>query len=198
MWLATHTQQQNPHKILTLLLQHGSVSKIGQKLRDRVSQSKHHYFPASLQSQKPPELPQDSRYFSQEKTHSISSSKSLKTSCMNYHTTIPEILNTLIFSLVLVPTKTHATTLDLFLTFLAQRKSSHQDFSHLVFLIKFCFYLFATPKIQNQTTFFFSPLLFVLVTQLPLLSHHCPLPSFPSYFISLPPPNPLANLLPEI
>ncbi len=33
MWLAVHTQQQNPHRILTLLLQHSSVSKIGQKFR---------------------------------------------------------------------------------------------------------------------------------------------------------------------
>jgi hypothetical protein len=38
---------------------------------------------------------------------------------MNCHTTTPKILNSLILSLVLVPTKTHATILDLFLTFLA-------------------------------------------------------------------------------
>jgi hypothetical protein len=33
MWLAAHTQQQNPHIILTLLLQHGSILEIGQKFR---------------------------------------------------------------------------------------------------------------------------------------------------------------------
>jgi hypothetical protein len=33
MWLIVHTQQHNPHIILTLLLQHGSISKIGQKFR---------------------------------------------------------------------------------------------------------------------------------------------------------------------
>ncbi len=71
--------------------------------------------------------------------------------------TTPEILDMFILSFVLVLTKTHATTLDLFLTFLAQRKSSCQDSSHLVFLIKFNFYLFTTPQNQNQTTFFFSP-----------------------------------------
>jgi hypothetical protein len=129
MWLVAHTQQQNPHKILTLLLQHGSVSKIGQKFRAELANPKHHYFPASPQSQKPPELPQNNRYSSQEKTHSIPRSKSPETSCMSCHTTIPEILDTLIFSFVLVPIKTHATTLDLFLTFLTQRKSFHQDFS---------------------------------------------------------------------
>ncbi len=155
MWLAVHTQQQNPHRILTLLLQHGSVLEIGQKFRDRINQSKHHYFPTSPQSQKPLKLPQDNMQSSQDKTHSISNSKSLETSCMSYHTTTPKILNTLILSLVLVPTKTHAITLDLFLTFLAQRKSSCQDSSHSVFLIKFQFYLFTTPQNQNQTTRFF-------------------------------------------
>jgi hypothetical protein len=94
-------------------------------------------------------------YFFQDKTHSIPSSKSLETSCMNCHITIPEILNMFILSLVLVPIETHVTTLDLFLTFLAQWKFFSQDFSHSVFLIKFCFYLFTTPKNQNQTTFFF-------------------------------------------
>jgi hypothetical protein len=76
---------------------------------------------------------------------------------MSYHTTTPKILDTLILSLVLVPTKTNATTLDLFLTFLTQWKFSCQDFSHSVFLIKFCFYLFTTPQNQNQTTFFSPP-----------------------------------------
>jgi hypothetical protein len=47
MWLIAHTQQQNPHRILILLFQHGLVLEIGQKFRDRVSQSKHHYFQAS-------------------------------------------------------------------------------------------------------------------------------------------------------
>jgi hypothetical protein len=89
---------------LALLFQHGSISEIGQKFRDRVSQSKHHYFPASPQSQKPPELPQDNRYSSQNKTHSIPSSKSLETSCMSCHTTTPEIPDMFILSLVLVPT----------------------------------------------------------------------------------------------
>jgi hypothetical protein len=94
---------------------------------------------------------------------------------MNYHTTIPKILDTFILSLMLVPTKTHATTLDLFLTFLAQHKSSHQNSFHSVFLIKFCFYLFTTP--QNQTTLF-SPSLKSSHLAF-LLSHHSPLLSFP-------------------
>jgi len=104
---------------LALLFQHGSISEIGQKLRDRVSESKHHYFPASPQSQKSPELPQDNRYSSHNKTHSIPSSKSLETSCMSCHTTTPEILDMFILCLVLVLTSTHATTLNLFLTFSA-------------------------------------------------------------------------------
>ncbi len=182
MWLVAHTQQQNPHKILTQLLQHGSVSKIGQKFKNRVNQSKHHYFLTSLQSQKPLGLPQKSRYFSQDKTHSIPNSKSPETSCMSCHTTTPKILNTLIFSLVLVPIKTHATTLDLFLTFLAQRKSSHKDFSHSIFLIEFYFYLFTTP--QNQTTLF-SPT-YKSNHLASLLSHHSPLPSLPPHLIPLP------------
>ncbi len=76
-----------------------------------------------------------------------------------------------ILSLVLLLTKTHATTLDLFLTFLAQQKSSCQDSSHLVFLIKFNFYIFTTPQNQNQTTFFlvFPPCVDHLVS---FLSHH--------------------------
>jgi hypothetical protein len=47
---------------------------------------------------------------------------------MSCHTTTPKILNTVILSFALVPIETHATTLDLFLTFLAQRKFYHQDF----------------------------------------------------------------------
>ncbi len=156
MWLAAHTQQQNPHKILILLFQHGSVLEIGQKFKDRISQSKHHYFPTSPQSQKPSELPQNNRYSFQNKIHSIPSSKSPETSCMSFHTTTLEILDMLILSLVLVPTETHATTLDLFLTFLIQQKFSFRDSSHLILLIKFCFYLFTTPQNQNQnqTTLF--------------------------------------------
>jgi hypothetical protein len=73
---------------------------------------------------------------------------------MSYHTTTPEILDTFILSFVLLPTKTHVTTLDLFLTFIAQRKFFRQDFSDPVILIKFCFYLFTTPQNQNLTTLF--------------------------------------------
>jgi hypothetical protein len=50
------------------------------------------------------------------------------------------------------------TTLDLFLTFLAQWKSSRRDSSHSVFLIKTYFYLSTTPHNQNLTTFFLSSL----------------------------------------
>jgi hypothetical protein len=35
MWLVIHTQQQNPHIILTLLLQHGSISKLDRNLRTK-------------------------------------------------------------------------------------------------------------------------------------------------------------------
>jgi hypothetical protein len=76
------------------------------KIQGKVNQSKHHYFPKSLQSQKPPELSQNIKYSSQDKTHSIPNSRSLETSCMNCHTAILEILNMFIFSLVLVPTET--------------------------------------------------------------------------------------------
>jgi hypothetical protein len=155
MWLATHTQQQNPHKILTLLLQHGSVSEIGQKFRDKVSQSKHHCFLTSLQSQKPPKFPQDNMYSFQDKTHSIPSSKSLKTSCMSYHTTSLEILDTFIFSLVLVPTETHVTTLNIFLTFLAQWKCFHKHSYHSIYLIKFYFSYLKHPQNQNQNHIYF-------------------------------------------
>ncbi len=75
------------------------------EIQGKVNQSKHHYFPTSLQSQKPPEFPQNNRYSSQDKTHSMPSSKSLETSCMSYHITTPKILGTFILSLVLVPTK---------------------------------------------------------------------------------------------
>jgi hypothetical protein len=96
---------------------------------------------------------------------------------MNCHTTTPKILDTFILSFVLVPTETHATTLDLFLTFLTQRKSSRHDFSHLVLLIKFYFYLFTTPQNQNQITLFSPPYKSNHLTS--LLSHHGPLPSLP-------------------
>ncbi len=86
---------------------------------------------------------------------------------MSYHTTTPKILNTLILSLMLVPTKTHATTLDLFLTFLAHQKSFCQDFSHSVFLIKICFYLFTTPKIKIKIKPHFLIIVPSLITQLP-------------------------------
>jgi hypothetical protein len=33
MWLTTHAQQHNPHKILIIVLQHDSVSEIGQKFK---------------------------------------------------------------------------------------------------------------------------------------------------------------------
>lgn len=110
---------------------------------------------------------------SQDKTHSIPSSKSSKTSCMNCHTTVLKILDILIFSLVLVPTETHATTLHLFLKFLAQWKSSSQDSSHFVFLIKFYFYLFTIAQNQNQThvliLFQVQSLSFLFITPQPLV-----------------------------
>ncbi len=74
------------------------------EFQGKVSQSKHHYFLASPQSQKPPELPLNNKYSSQDKTHSIPSSKSQETSCMSCHTTIQKILYRFILSLVLVPT----------------------------------------------------------------------------------------------
>ncbi len=37
MWLAIYTQQQNPHKMLTLLLQHGLVLEIGQKFKAKLA-----------------------------------------------------------------------------------------------------------------------------------------------------------------
>ncbi len=100
---------------------------------------------------------------------------------MSYHTTTPEILDMLILSLVLVPIETHATTLDLFLTFSAQQKSYSWDSSHSIFLIKFCFYLFTTPQNQNQTIFFLI-LITSLIIQLPF--YHITAPCF--HFLSLP------------
>jgi hypothetical protein len=52
---------------------------------------------------KPPELPQCNRYSSHDKTHStLNLNYPKKTSSMSYDTTTPKILDTLIFSLVLV------------------------------------------------------------------------------------------------
>jgi hypothetical protein len=53
MWLAAHTQQQNPHKILTLLLQHGSILEIGQKFKPKsaspnITTSQHPFGPKNL------------------------------------------------------------------------------------------------------------------------------------------------------
>jgi hypothetical protein len=64
-----------------------------------------------------------------------------------------KILNTFILSLVLVPTKTHATTMDLFLTFLPQQKFTRQVSSDPVVLNKFYFYLFTISKIKIQPHF---------------------------------------------
>jgi len=102
---------------------------------------------------KPPELPQNNRYSSHDKTHSIPNSKSPKTSheLPHNHSKIPRHAYPLP---CLVPTETHATTLELFLTFLAQQKFSCQDSFHLILLIKFHFYLFTTPQNQNMTTSF--------------------------------------------
>ncbi len=123
------------------------------EIQGRVNQYNHFYFPTSPESQKPPKFPQCNMCFSQDKTHSIPSSKSLETSHMSCHTTTPEILEMFILSFVLVPIKTHATTLDLFLTFIAQRKFFHQDSSNPVILIKFYFYLLQHPKIKIQPHF---------------------------------------------
>jgi hypothetical protein len=55
MWLVAHTQQQNPHIILILLLQHGSVLDIGQKFKAKsanpnIITSQHPLSPKNLQS----------------------------------------------------------------------------------------------------------------------------------------------------
>jgi len=72
---------------------------------------------------------------------------------MSCHTIILKILDRFILSFVLVPIETHATTLDLFLTFLAQQKFTRQDSSNPVVLIKFYFYLFTTPNIKIRPHF---------------------------------------------
>jgi hypothetical protein len=55
MWLATHTQEQNPHTTLILQLQHGSISEIGQKFRaelasPNITTSQHPFSPKNLWS----------------------------------------------------------------------------------------------------------------------------------------------------
>ncbi len=75
---------------------------------------------------------------------------------MNCHTTILEILNTLILSFCWSLKKHMQTPLDLFLTFLMQQKFNRRDSSNPVVLIKFYFYLITTPKIQIQHTFQYS------------------------------------------
>jgi hypothetical protein len=98
----------------------------------------------------------------------------------------------LILSLVLVPTKTHTTTLDLFLTFLTQRKFSRHYSSDLVLLIKFYFYLFTTPQNQNLTTFFCLPQKFNNLASLSSLKNL--LPFLSSSQISSSSPHLLASL----
>ncbi len=143
--------------VFSLGVQHGSALKIGQRFRAGSSNTIISTSPASLQFQKPPKLPQYNMYSSQDKTHSITNSKSPKTSCRSCYTTIPEVLDTLILSLMLIPIETRATILDHFLTFLTHRKFFRQDFSNPILLIKFCFYLFTTPQNQNLTTLFCLP-----------------------------------------
>jgi hypothetical protein len=153
MWLATHTQQQNPHRILLLLLQHGLVSEIGQKFRDKVNQSKHHYFPTSPQSQRSLELPQDNRYSSRNKTHPILSSKSPETSCMNYHTTTLEILNMFILSFV-GPYKNTCNNSGPFLNILSIREVFSSGFFSFNPLDQILFLLiYNTPKSKSNHTF---------------------------------------------
>jgi hypothetical protein len=57
---------------------------------------------------------------------------------MSCHTSNPKLLNTLTFPLVLVPSETHATTLNLFLKFLAQEKFSNHDFFSFSLLDQVC------------------------------------------------------------
>ncbi len=91
------------------------------------------------------------------------------------------------------------TPLDLFLSFLAQRKFNRQDSSNPVVLIQFYFYLFTTPKIQIQHTLFS----FQKVQQLSYSSspkkHAFTFSTYikyiPHHLISLLPQNPPTNLL---
>ncbi len=137
-----------------------------------------------LKSQNPLELPQNNRYYFQDKTHFITSAKSLKTSCMSYHTTIPKILDMLILSFVLVLIEAYAIILNLFFTFLTQQKSFCQEFSHSIYSIKFSFYFFTTPKNQNQTIFF-SPLPLELIISFPFFRKPISkLSSSPHLFVS--------------
>jgi hypothetical protein len=53
MWVVAHTQQQNPHGILTLLFQHGSILEIGHKFRAKsaspnITTSQHPLSPKNL------------------------------------------------------------------------------------------------------------------------------------------------------
>jgi len=123
---------ESPQK-LTWLLQHGSFQRLDKDSgQDRWVQSILLLsIPLVL-----PEFPQYNMYSSQDKTHSTFNSKSPKTSNMSYHTITPEILDTLIISLVLVPKEKHARPLDLFLAFLAQRKFNHPNSSDSATLIK--------------------------------------------------------------
>jgi hypothetical protein len=73
-----------------------------------------------------------------------------KSSNMSCHTTTPEILDTFIISLVLVPKKT-ARPLDLFLTLLVQPKFKRQGSYDPAFLIKFYPKLITTPKSKLTT-----------------------------------------------
>jgi hypothetical protein len=76
---------------------------------------------------------------------------------MSCHTTTPKILDMFILSLMLVPTKTHVTTSNLFLTFLPQHKSSCQKKFPFIYLIKFYFSYLQHPKIKIKNTFFSPP-----------------------------------------
>ncbi len=124
MWLTVHTQQHNPHKILTLLLQHGSISEIGQKIRvelanPNITTSQHPLSPKNLRSSH-----KTIGILLRIKYIPYPIQKSIETSSMSCHTTTPKILDTFILSLMLVLTETHATTLNLFLTFLTHQKFS--------------------------------------------------------------------------
>jgi hypothetical protein len=71
---------------------------------------------------------------------------------MSYHTTAPEIFDTIILSLVLVPTKKHIRPLDLILTLGAV------EFQELGFLSNHpkkvvSFYIFTTPKSKSYMHF---------------------------------------------
>jgi hypothetical protein len=75
---------------------------------------------------------------------------------MNYHTTTPKILDTLILSFALVPTETHATTLDLFMIFVTQRKFYCHDSFDPIVLIKFILLSIYNTQSPNPTHTFHS------------------------------------------